>query len=375
MTDPQDLYFLINAESNARLQRLEAVKFFKKKYRLHIVCPDAHSLKTHPEFKDVHLIELKLSRSGKSILKELKSFWQIRKIMQSSKPNALFHAFTLKPILYANLIKLFSLKKFQIFSTFTGLGYLFINSDKHPVLFSLVKKLLRLCIKKNSAQIIFQNHTDQKFFIDQKIVTAASHVILGSGVDTDYFKEENYKLNLDKPINFLFIGRCLYDKGILETLKAFQDAPNSVKLKIAGDLDPNNPRSLTKTELDKYTSSNIEHLGHVDDIKKTINKADVVILPSYREGLPLALAQACSCSKPIITSQSAGCSEIISAKEPNGLLVPVKSVSAIKKALKFFTQLQLNEWEKMKDSSRRQALKLFCAKQVNSQILKLYQKF
>ena len=61
-------------------------------------------------------------------------------------------------------------------------------------------------------------------------------------------------------------------------------------------------------------------------------KSNVVVLPSCREGIPRALLEAAAMAKPIITTDAVGCREVVD-DEINGLLVPVKDVSALARAM------------------------------------------
>ena len=69
-------------------------------------------------------------------------------------------------------------------------------------------------------------------------------------------------------------------------------------------------------------------LGHVDDMPTLFNSVDMVVLPSYREGLPKGLIEAGACGCPLITTDVPGCREVVTHGE-DGLLVPVKDAGAL----------------------------------------------
>jgi glycosyltransferase involved in cell wall biosynthesis len=64
----------------------------------------------------------------------------------------------------------------------------------------------------------------------------------------------------------------------------------------------------------------------------------MVVLPSYREGLPKSLIEAAACALPLVTTDAPGCREVVT-HEVNGLLVPVKNAVALANAIK---RLHLN---------------------------------
>jgi glycosyltransferase involved in cell wall biosynthesis len=67
----------------------------------------------------------------------------------------------------------------------------------------------------------------------------------------------------------------------------------------------------------------VEWLGHVDDMPALLGSVDVVVLPSYREGLPKTLIEAAACARPLITTDVPGCRQVVSHEE-DGLLAPAR---------------------------------------------------
>jgi glycosyltransferase involved in cell wall biosynthesis len=81
----------------------------------------------------------------------------------------------------------------------------------------------------------------------------------------------------------------------------------------------------------------IEAWGWRDDMQHVVAQADIVCLPSYREGLPKALLEACAAGKAIVTTDTPGCREVVE-EGLNGLLVPVRNVDALAGALRTLIQ-------------------------------------
>ena len=77
----------------------------------------------------------------------------------------------------------------------------------------------------------------------------------------------------------------------------------------------------------------IEWLGRVEDVRSVWARAAIAVLPStYGEGLPRALLEAAACGRPIITTDTPGCREVVRHGE-NGLLVPPHDVAALAEAI------------------------------------------
>ena len=98
-----------------------------------------------------------------------------------------------------------------------------------------------------------------------------------------------------------------------------------------GNLDEKDllPNEITKIILN---SERITFVGHKKDVRPYMYMSDIFIFPSYREGLPQSLLQACAMGKCCIATNIDGCNEIIS-NQVNGLLVPVKDIGAIINAI------------------------------------------
>ena len=94
-----------------------------------------------------------------------------------------------------------------------------------------------------------------------------------------------------------------------------------------------------------FESSNCNWIGYQEDIIPLLEKADVVVLPSYyREGIPHSLIEALAASKPIITTDVPGCREVI---DNNGIMIPPKDSNALYNAMfEMINSNNLKMWSK-----------------------------
>ena len=112
-----------------------------------------------------------------------------------------------------------------------------------------------------------------------------------------------------------------------------------VRFLLAGAPDPGNPAAIPQATLDGWQAEGlVELLGQVSDMAALFASVDIVVLPSYREGLPKSLIEAAACALPLVTTDAPGCREVVT-HEVNGLLVPVKNAVALANAIK---RLHLN---------------------------------
>jgi len=167
-----------------------------------------------------------------------------------------------------------------------------------------------------------------------------------NGIDTDFFKRDGSLINEAKRIRydhgigddeivFSFVGRIVKDKGIGELIAAFTSLLKSnerIRLLLIGpferDLDP-------LSEADEaflHNNRNVVLAGFQRDVRPWLMASDVFVFPSYREGFPNVVMQACCLEIPCIVSDINGCNEIIE-HDVNGLIVPAKNVDRIRGAM------------------------------------------
>lgn len=197
----------------------------------------------------------------------------------------------------------------------SGIGYFEL---KHPVLhWSFV--LIRRVLFTNADYVVFQNRENLKYFIEKKIVLVSKSVLVpGSGVDLSIFRFHEESSTLQKPFKFLFVGRLIEKKGIVDFINAAKLISSSkyrmlVKCQVLGQIYTDNPTSISSEEIAQVHSEGIvEYLGMTDDVAQIMGQANIVVLPTkYNEGIPRTLIEAGAMGKPVITTDNVGCREII----------------------------------------------------------------
>jgi glycosyltransferase involved in cell wall biosynthesis len=118
-------------------------------------------------------------------------------------------------------------------------------------------------------------------------------MVCGSGVNILNFF---FNRTINKGKVFLFAGRLLGDKGIrefIEAAKKITKIDSTIKFIIVGELGSNNNTAISSDELNLWLDNpQIIYKGKTDDIVSELVKADVMVLPSYREGLSKSLIEA-----------------------------------------------------------------------------------
>lgn len=102
---------------------------------------------------------------------------------------------------------------------------------------------------------------------------------------------------------------------------------------MVGDTDEGNPASVSAADLALYQQrEDIHFYGYQENVIPYLAKADVVVLPSYREGMPRVLLEGMSMAKPVIATNVPGCKDMV-RNGMNGFLVKVKSGDELANAI------------------------------------------
>ncbi len=109
------------------------------------------------------------------------------------------------------------------------------------------------------------------------------------------------------------------------------------------------------------------------DIRPYMKIADVLVLPSKREGLPRVILEAMSMGKPVIATNVAGCREAINHNE-NGLLVPPENVDALAEAMMYYRSLDHRELESIGTRNRKKILTHFHEKVSTDAFLRIVEQ-
>ncbi|WP_209425027.1 glycosyltransferase family 4 protein [Pararhodobacter sp. SW119] len=133
----------------------------------------------------------------------------------------------------------------------------------------------------------------------------------------------------------LFIGRLAAVKGVPLLLEAFARVaavyPNA-RLTLVGD-GPERAM-LESLAMTLGLTETVHFAGYrsQEEVKALLNEADMLVLPSFAEGLPVVLMEALASRIPVIATQVAGVSELVRDGE-TGLLVPPGDVNGLVEAL------------------------------------------
>ena len=363
--------FLSHYDGNLYQFRLPVMKeLVKRGHKVYAITPRGNRFDKFKEF-GIETVDYTINRASLNPLNELRTIKELRKKVNLLNLDIL-HSFTHKPNIYGS----FANSK-NFIQTVTGLGSFFIYNDlKSKIIKNVILSGYKFSSKK-AQKVIFQNSDDLKMFVNLGIIPKEKAVLVkSSGIDTNEwrmdsgevlgskFQENNIKKS-KKPV-VLMIARVIRDKGVEEFIKAAEILKDKTEFWYAGYIDKGNKNAFVPEW------KNVKFLGLRDDIKELISKSDIVVLPSYREGVPRTLLEAASMGKAIVTTNAPGCKEVVE-DGVNGFLVPIKDYKNLAKKIEVLIDNKKLR-EKFSKNSRIKAVNEFDIKIVVDKYLEVYEE-
>ena len=315
-----------------------------------------------------------LARKSLSPLKVVRAVGELIRYYRLFQPTAV-HQITIQAIFYGSIAARLTGVPVVI-NNYTGLGYLFSQAKQASWLRKVTLPILRWASHRGGFFSVLLNEQDQRELIERRIITRQrSQIIPGEGIDLERFHPADEDRDRE-PLVVLMAARLLWDKGVEDYLKAaaaVKEKAPEVQFWLAGSPDPGNPSSIPEERLAAWREEGVvRFLGYREDMADLLRKAEVAVLPSYHEGLPMFLLEAAASGLSIIATDLEGCRAIVVEGE-NGFLVPTGDVERLAgRLLELIRQPELRK--RMGVKSREIAEKRFDQKLIISQFLELYRR-
>ena len=320
----------------------------------------------------MNVYPISLERGSLNPFSSLNLLFDLKRKLSSIQPDVV-HLVTIKPVLLGGIASILA-KVPAIVYAISGLGYIFTNTmTKAKILRIGVIPLYRLALSAKNKVVIVQNSDDLRILRQYVSIPDSQTVLIpGSGVNLEKFYVQ--KIPLENKV-VLMACRMLADKGVYEFYKSavlLKRKYPHIRFVLVGGVDPDNPASLSEQQLNEWTQSEIvEWWGHQSDMAGTLSKATVVVLPSYREGMPKVLLEAQALGRPVVTTDVPGCREAIE-DGVTGFLAEVKDENSLATAIE---KLISNDslCEKFSDNARQRAEDKFDIRQVVKTHFEIYE--
>jgi glycosyltransferase involved in cell wall biosynthesis len=268
-------------------------------------------------------VALPMDNKGINPVKDLILLFRFMRLLGRERPDV-FLGYTVKPNVYGSLAA--HVLGIPVVNNVAGLGAVFMRDTW---LTRLVRFLYKIALSR-SRHVFFQNNEDLQMFVEHGLV--ASHKVSrlpGSGINLTAFSYTPSMPLPESPFAFLLVARLLWDKGVGEYVEAariiHRKYPN-IKFQLLGFLDVKNPTAVTSEQMQDWVNEGVvEYLGATEDVKPYLVASDVIVLPSYREGVPRSLLEAAAIGRPIITTDAVGCRDAVD-DGVNGFLCNIRDV-------------------------------------------------
>lgn len=309
------------------------------------------------------------TRGGVGLISDVAAFFKLCLIYNKYSPDLIQH-FHAKPVILGSIAARFVLrKKVQVVSTITGLGHAFIKSG---FIASLAGFGYKIALGAYS-YVVFQNHDDQVLFLQKKWVDRdRQRLIIGSGIDLSRFAYVDRFVAQRPEIVVVMLGRVLMQKGLLEfsgVAESVEDSGARAKFIWAGEIDLDHPDSVDE----KWFSENrhIEYVGRLDDVAPLLHNSDILLFPSYREGVPRAVMEASASGVPTVAFDVPGVREVV-RDGVTGYLVPFGDIEALSQRVKHLLE-NSDLRREMGGKAREMAERHFDTRVIQGDYVKTYQ--
>lgn len=271
-------------------------------------------------------VRLPMDKNGTHPGRDLLLLARYASLLRAERPMA-YLGYTVKPNVYGSMAA--HMLGIPVINNIAGLGTAFIRQG---LLMHIVRRLYRQALSR-SHRVFFQNEDDRQLFIGSGLVDSRrTDRLPGSGVNLAHYhpsiavhageadeqgrhRQPSSDSRPDGRISFLLVARMLRDKGIEEFVQAAriirQRVPQA-QFRLLGAIDTANPNSIPASRIRAWEAEGlVSYLGKCDDVRPHLREADCVVLPSFSEGLPRCLLEAAAMERPIITTDAAGCRDVV----------------------------------------------------------------
>lgn len=283
-----------------------------------------------------------------SPVQDLRLMWALFRTFRRHRFD-IVHNFTIKPNIYGAIAaRLAGVRR--VIGTAEGLGLMF--ADGKGPRFRLVRSVVHLLYRiacRLSDRVWFVNPDDRERFVREGLIQhGKTFLTISAGVNVSEFRpnardlaeaqvlKESLGLS-GHTVVLMVVGRVIWSKGVREFCDAallVRERRADLKFVLVGPQEVDNPDSVPLDYLEEVNRRpNFCWLAFRDEVRPVYLMADLVVLPSfYHEGVPNVLLEAMALGKPIVTTWSVGCKEVVDDGE-NGFLVPPRNPEALVQAI------------------------------------------
>lgn len=354
------IMILANSDTGLYKFRRELLEELVKTHQVSICLPDGDFV---PAMVDLGCRMIPcdfLERRGKNPLKELKLISFYKEVLKREKPDLVF-TYTIKPNIYGGLAC--GQLKIPYVANITGLG----SAVENPGAMQKLTLFLYRKGLKRAQKVFFQNTENRDFMLNKKVITGPYDLLPGSGVNLTQYEASEYPSG--ETVDFVFVARIMKEKGIdqyLDTAEFITKKYPETRFHVCGACKEEYREKLERLD----ENGTIIYHGKVKNMTEIYRKVSCTIHPTYYpEGLSNVLLESAATGRPIITTDRAGCREVID-DGVNGFVCRQKDSADLIRQVEKFLALPWEERKRMGIAGRKKVEKEFDRKIV----IEKYQK-
>lgn len=357
------IMILANNDAGLYKFRKELLEELLKEHEVLICLPDGEYIEEMVQMGCRFIECSALERRGMNPFKEIKLLKFYDQLLKRESPDLVF-TYTIKPNVYGGMVC--ARLKIPYAANITGLG----TAVENKSLVQMVTLILYRMGLKKANMVFFQNAENQKFMLENKVVRGRYVQLPGSGVNLTHYKQLPYPEK--DTVDFVFIARVMKEKGIdnyLEAASYIRKKYPETRFHICGFCEDDYSEQLQKLQEEGI----IQYHGMVRDMKEIYQMISCTIHPTYYpEGLSNVLLESCASGRPIITTDRAGCREVID-EGINGYICKQNDSEDLIRQIEKFMELSKEERRTMGLAGRKKVEKEFDRQIVIEQYLKVVQ--
>lgn len=274
---------------------------------------------------------------------------EYKRILRKIKPDICF-TYTIKPNIYGGAAC--ASLGIPYAANITGLGTAVENAG-------LLQKFSILLYRwgmRKAKKVFFQNAENRDFMLKHKVIKCPHDLLPGSGVNLQQYQVVPYPN--DGITRFVFVARIMKEKGIdqyLEAAKSILTRHSDVEFHIFGFCDQGYEDKLKMFQ----EQGVITYHGATSNMREVYGMASCTVHPTYYpEGMSNVLLESCACGRPIITTDRAGCREVVE-DGINGFVVKQRDSADLIDKIEKFLKLSFEERKRMGLAGRRKVEREF----------------
>ena len=213
-----------------------------------------------------------------------------------------------------------------------------ISADRQDLYVTGIRRRLHefahsLRFRRTNALIAVSASTAETLAARYRVLKGRNLPVIAPGLDDRrLFKVHRQLRAFGAPLRIVVVARLAREKGVDTAITSFaglRSAGVAATLTIVGS----GPESAALEDLSRSLgASDVHFAGHVDDVLAHLVAADVFLMPSRSENLPIALLEGMAAGLPAVATNVGGIPEVL-RDGVDGILVPVEDDAAVTSAL------------------------------------------